>query len=50
MEKDFITAYVWLFRSTRKQALQVYKTAETGYIEAVITAFKDNAKRAFYND
>lgn len=50
MKKEFITAYVWFFHATKKEAAEAYKIANNGYIKAVIEAYKQNAKKAFNND
>lgn len=54
MKKDFITAYTWMYGSTKKQAEQTYRRAmeiaDYNYIKETINCFKDNAKRAFYDD
>lgn len=50
MKEDFIKAYVYMYRSTKKKALEVYKTADKNYISAIIYAFKRDAQKAFYED
>lgn len=47
---EFITAYVYMFGSTKKAADKVYKTATERYISEIIYTFKQNAKAAFYYD
>ena len=54
MKKDFITAYTWMYGSTKKQAEGAYRRAmeiaDYGYIKETIACFKDNAKRSLYDD
>lgn len=54
MKKDFITAYTWMYGSTKKQAEGAYRRAmeiaDYGYVNEIIDCFKNNAKNSFYND
>ena len=54
MKKDFITAYTWMYGSTKKQAEGAYRRAmeiaDYGYVKEIISCFKDNAKKSFYDD
>lgn len=50
MKEDFIKAYVYMYGSTKKKALEVFKTADKSYISAIVYAFKRNAQAAFYED
>lgn len=54
MKSDFITAYTWIHKSTKKEAERVYcramKIADYGYIKEIIACFKNNARREFYDD
>jgi hypothetical protein len=50
MKKRFITAYTWLFGTTKKEAERVYKIAPQSYILGVIESFETNAIRAFFED
>lgn len=47
---DFIKAYIYCFGSTKKEALQVFKTTDKKYHNLVIESFKQDARKAFYND
>lgn len=47
---DFVTAYTYSYGSTKKEALQVWKTTDTKYHNAIIEGFKNDARSAFYND
>ena len=50
----FIDAYVWMFGSTKMEAIKTYSramsVADYGYIKEIIACFEDNAKRCFYDD
>lgn len=50
MKNDFIIAYCWMYGATKKDALKVYRTANKDYITAVVDGYKNNFKKAFYND
>ena len=50
MKTEFIRAYVWLYGTTKAAATNVYKSADQGYIKAIIDTFKDNACKAFRED
>lgn len=53
-KKDFITAYMATFGTTKKEAVKTYsdciKGGNVGYISAIVEGFKNQAKKAFYND
>jgi len=49
-KNDFITAYMWMYGSSKKEAEQVYRKVNKEYQEAIIDGFKQNAKQAFIND
>jgi len=51
-KNDFVTAYVCMYGSTKKKALEVFKEkeADDSYINDVIDWFKQTAKFSFYND
>lgn len=48
--KEFITAYIWFYGTTKKQAIKVYKETDEYYHRDVIYGFKNNAKSVFYLD
>ena len=51
MEKiQFIEAYCYCYGASKKRAQEVYKTADKGYISAIIESMKTDSKKAFYND
>lgn len=47
---DFVTAYTWLFGATKRNAEQVYRTANSDYINAIIRGFMRNASACAYTD
>lgn len=47
---DFINAYIYAFGSTKKEALQIWKTTDAKYYNAIIEGFKNDVQSAFYND
>ena len=49
-ENDFVKAYTWMYGTTKKKALEVFKTAHRDYVSSIIYAFKRNAKEGFYHD
>ena len=53
-KRMFITAYCWMYGSTKKEAANVYRqkmeSGSVGFIEAVIECFKENARKSFYDD
>lgn len=50
MRDQFVTAFIYCYGGTRKEALKAYKNADTGYIKAVIASYYGDVKKAFYND
>ena len=54
MKSDFVTAYIWMYGSTKKKAEGVFRRAmeiaDYGYIKEIIACFKDDARREFYDD
>lgn len=50
----FVTAYVWSYGVTKKEAMKQYtenkKAGNEEYINAIIEGFTSNAEKAFYND
>lgn len=51
MYKDnFVKAYIYNFRSTKKEALQAFKTTDRKYQNAIIESFKHDARSAFNDD
>ena len=50
----FITAYCWMFGSTKKAAAEAFKkhmdARNECYIKAVIESFENNARKSFYDD
>ncbi len=50
--EKFITAYRWMFGVNYNQAYDTWKAVRTyaDYVDAVITAWEDNARKEFYND
>ena len=53
-KERFITAHMWLYGSTRKEAATMYNVAAANaqykYIKEIIDCFENNAKQSFYND
>lgn len=49
-KNDFITAYMYSYGATRKEAEKVWKNATPGYKAAIIDGWKAENKKAFYND
>lgn len=50
-KKDwFVKAYCWMFGSTKKKALEVYKASDPWYIDAIVYSFRQNAQRVFEED
>lgn len=49
-KNDFVKAYMYCYGSTKKEALQVFKTTNKKYQDAIIECFKHDARSAFYND
>lgn len=49
-ENDFVKAYTWMYGTTKKKALEVFKTAHEDYVSSIIYAFRRNAKEGFYHD
>ena len=47
---DFISAYIYAYGATKKEAANVYKTASAAYISAVIDSQKHDATAAAYED
>lgn len=50
MKKIFVNAYVWVYGTTKKEAMKAYKTTDANYHNAIIKCFLDNAKASFYRD
>lgn len=54
MKQDFIIAYTWMYGSTKSEASRTYakamEIADYSYIKEIISCFKDNARRSFYDD
>ncbi len=50
MKNDFISAYIYAYGSTKKEAEKAYKTASPEYIAAIIEGHKRDARAGFYND
>ena len=53
-KKDFVTAYCWMYGSSKKRAAEVYLELlhqnDLASIDTVIECFRDNAHRSFYTD
>ena len=51
-KEEFLTAYMWMFGVSKKQANIVWKEMKTNpdYVDTVIDVWKDNARKEFYND
>ena len=50
MKKRLIDAYIWSYGTTKKEAMQAYKTLDNDFITAIIDIYENNAKKSFYND
>ena len=50
MKEDFIKAYTYMYGSTKKKAFEIYRTADKSYISTIVSAFKCDAQKTFYND
>ena len=50
----FISAFCWMFSSTKKAAAEAFKehmdAKDERYIKNVIESFESNARKAFYED
>ena len=46
----FINAYIWIFGTTRKDAVEAWKTLSNDYKEIIIETYENNFKSSFYND
>lgn len=50
----FISAFCWMFGSTKKAAAEAFKehmdAKDERYIKNVIESFESNARKAFYED
>ena len=49
-KNTFISAYIYCYGATKREAEKAYKNASINYIQAVIDSMKTDAKKAFYND
>ena len=49
-KEKFVTAYTYCYGETIKRAREVFKSASTEYINAVIESFEHDSKLSFYND
>ena len=54
MRSAFITAYMYSYGATKKEAARVYRDClineNIGYIEAIIDGYYNETKKAFYED
>ena len=50
MKQRFINAYMRNYGTTKKEAMQTYKTLDNDFITAIIDVYENNAKKSFYND
>lgn len=52
MKQLFITAYLWMFGTTKKEAEKAYRENKNNpvYIRAVIEGHTGNARKSFYAD
>ena len=46
----FINAYIALYGGTKDNARQVWRATDKEYHDSIIESFKQNARKAFYND
>ena len=46
----FINAYIALYAGTKDNARRVYRATDKEYHDLIIESFKQNARKAFYND
>ena len=49
-KQEFIKAYMYQYGETKKKALEVYEDAYDSYITETIKEYKDECKKAFYED
>lgn len=49
-KNTFISAYMYCYGATKRDAEKAYKNANIEYIRAIIESLKNDAKSAFYND
>ena len=49
---EFLKAYIWMYGVGRRKAQAVWKEVrhDKNYVDAIVKAWKDNAKDSFYND
>lgn len=47
---DFINAYIYAYGATKKEAEKAYKAASVNYIKAIIEGYRQDTRKAFYND
>lgn len=54
LKSRFVTAYTWMYGSSKKQAESAYRRAmeiaDYGYVKEIVDCFENNAKRSFYED
>lgn len=49
-KEDFVNAYTSMFGTTKKEALQTYKEVPLSYKREIVRGWKNQTKKAFYND
>ena len=54
-KKEFITAYIYSYGATQKHAESMYKKVvieegNTNYMKLIIDGYRQDCRKAFYND
>lgn len=50
MKERFISAYMWMYGCSRKEACRAFSKADTVRRELIVSAFENNSKKSFYED
>lgn len=50
IKQKFIDAYKYSYGSTIKQATEVWKSTSEEYVNAIVDGYKNECKKAFYED
>ena len=48
--KDFYDAYQWMYGVTKKEAVKAFKNVSDEYAYELIHGYKNQSKKAFYED
>ena len=53
-KKEYVEAYTWMYGGTKKAAMESYdmakKDGDHSMIKVIIDGYRDQCKKAFYND